>query len=75
MKEGKRIEEVLAENGFVLVPRYNYNETDEEALATIGKAFPDRQIIGIDCRALIKQHGSLHCVTMQLPQNTLSIDE
>jgi len=31
----------------------------------VQKAFPDREIVGIDCRALIKQHGSLHCVTMQ----------
>ena len=31
------------------------------------------EIIGIDCRALIKQHGSLHCVTMQYPQGVLKI--
>lgn len=78
-EEGLRLPATYANfligNGFVLVPTYNHKETDEEALATIGKAFPDRRIIGIDCRALIKQHGSLHCVTMQLPQNTLNIDE
>jgi len=33
--------------------------------------FPDREVIGIDCRALIKQHGSLHCVTMQYPKNVI----
>ena len=78
-EEGLRLPATYANfligNGFVLVPTYNHKETDEEALATIGKAFPDRRIISIDCRALIKQHGSLHCVTMQLPQNTLNIDE
>jgi agmatine/peptidylarginine deiminase len=31
----------------------------------IGEAFPDREIVGIDCCAVIKQHGSLHCCTMQ----------
>ena len=41
---------------------------DAEALAQIAVAFPDREIIGIDCRALIRQHGSLHCVTMQYPK-------
>ena len=30
-------------------------------------AFPKHEIVGVDCRALIKQHGSLHCVTMQYP--------
>ncbi|MDY5813215.1 MAG: agmatine deiminase family protein, partial [Bacteroides sp.] len=33
-----------------------------------------REIIGIDCRALIKQHGSLHCVTMQYPQGVIRLD-
>jgi agmatine/peptidylarginine deiminase len=27
--------------------------------------------VGIDCRALICQHGSLHCATMQLPKGAL----
>jgi agmatine deiminase len=40
-------------------------------LVAIGEAFPGRQIIGIDCLPLIQQHGSLHCVTMQLPKGTL----
>jgi agmatine deiminase len=38
----------------------------------VQQAFPDREIIGIDCRALIIQHGSLHCVTMQFPEGVLS---
>lgn len=52
-------------NGAVLVPTYNQPDLDQEAISTIGKAFPDREIIGIDCRAVIRQHGSLHCCTMQ----------
>jgi len=57
-------------NGAVLVPTYD-DPNDEAALAAIGQAFPGREIIGIDCRPLILQHGSLHCVTMQLPKGTL----
>lgn len=57
-------------NGAVLVPIYN-DPSDSQALETVGKAFPDREIIGIDCSALILQHGSLHCVTMQIPQGVL----
>ncbi|MDR1682661.1 MAG: agmatine deiminase family protein, partial [Candidatus Symbiothrix sp.] len=40
---------------------------DEMAKAVLQLAFPEREIIGIDCLPLIKQHGSLHCVTMQMP--------
>lgn len=58
-------------NKAVLIPTYN-DPADISAIKAVGKAFPDREIIGIDCRALIKQHGSLHCITMQLPQGVLS---
>lgn len=61
----------LVINGAVLVPTYN-DPADSAALAMIGLAFPGREIIGIDCRTLIRQHGSLHCVTMQLPKGTLA---
>lgn len=57
----------LIVNGAVLVPTYNQKEKDDEALAQLQKAFPDREIVGIDCRVLIIQHGSLHCSTMQYP--------
>jgi agmatine deiminase len=61
----------LVINGAVLVPTYN-DGNDAAALAALQLAFPDRRIIGIDCRPLILQHGSLHCITMQLPKGTLS---
>lgn len=54
-------------NNAVLVPTYR-DKQDAVALKAISKAFPNRQIIGIDCLPLIAQHGSLHCVTMQLPK-------
>ena len=53
-------------NGAVLVPVYN-DPHDDEALAIFKMLFPGREIIGIDCSVLIRQHGSLHCVTMQFP--------
>ncbi|MDR2473537.1 MAG: agmatine deiminase family protein [Tannerella sp.] len=51
-------------NGAVLVPFYGC-QSDEVAAATLQTAFPDREIVGIDCKVLLRQHGSLHCVTMQ----------
>ena len=55
----------LVVNGAVLVPTYAQPDLDAEAMRTIGQAFPDREIVGIDCRAVIRKHGSLHCCTMQ----------
>jgi agmatine/peptidylarginine deiminase len=60
----------LVMNGAVLVPIYG-TDLDAIALEQVGKAFPDREIVGVDCQALIRQHGSLHCVTMQYPSIVL----
>ena len=72
--EGERLPATYANflviNGAVLVPTYR-DRNDEAALKAVGTAFPGREIIGIDCLPLILQHGSLHCVTMQLPKGTL----
>lgn len=53
----------------VLYPTYAQPDNDARAAEVLKTAFPDSEIVGIDCRALIKQHGSLHCVTMQYPSN------
>jgi len=60
----------LVINGAVLVPTYN-DPADSLALEVVGKAFADREIIGIDCSTLILQHGSLHCITMQIPEGVI----
>lgn len=63
----------LIMNKVVLVPTYAQPEKDALALKNIQKAFPEREIIGVDCRALIRQHGSLHCATMQFPREVFRI--
>jgi agmatine deiminase len=60
----------LVINGAVLVPTYA-DPKDAEALAAVAEGFPGRRVVGIDCAPLILQHGSLHCVTMQLPRGVL----
>lgn len=57
----------LIMNGAVLVPTYN-SAKDKKAIEILQSVFPDREIVGIDCCVLVKQHGSLHCVTMQYPK-------
>lgn len=50
-------------NGAILVPTYGEKE-DTQALNIFKNTFKDKDIIPINCSTLIKQHGSLHCVTM-----------
>lgn len=62
----------LVINEAVLVPTYGQSDLDAEAIRIIGEAFPDREIIGINCLPVIWQHGSLHCCTMQYYTSPLS---
>ncbi len=57
----------LVINGAVIVPVYGQSDLDEEACATIGNAFPGREIIPVDATIIIRQHGSIHCLAMQYP--------
>ena len=58
-------------NEAVIVPTYGQKDKDEEAMATIAKAFSGREITSIDARIIIRQHGSIHCLTMQYPENVI----
>jgi len=69
--EGERLPATYANflfvNGGVLVPVYGVKE-DKEAIQIFKQTFPKRRIVPIDCSVLVRQHGSLHCVTMQFAQ-------
>lgn len=58
-------------NGAVLAPAYA-DPADAKAEAVLAEAFPDREIVMIDCRPVIRGFGSLHCITMQLPIGTIA---
>ena len=74
--EGERLPATYANflvmNEAVLYPTYAQPEKDRQAAQVLVKAFPGKEIVGVDCRALIQQHGSLHCVTMQYPESVCS---
>ena len=61
----------LVINGAVLVPAYG-DVADAPAARMIGEAFPGREIVPVPCRPLIWQNGSLHCITMQLPESLVA---
>ena len=69
--EGRRLAASYANflivNGAVLMPGYD-DPADAVAVAVLEQAFPGRQIVSVPCRPLIWQNGSLHCLTMQVPQ-------
>lgn len=57
----------LVSHRAVYLPVYSQPANDLLAEQTLKIVYPDHEIVPVDCRALIRQHGSLHCVTMQLP--------
>ncbi len=75
--EGNRLPATYANflilNDAVLMPTYDQPRKDRLAAQILKIAFPNHTIETVDCRALIEQHGSLHCATMQLPYEILSV--
>lgn len=67
--EGERLPATYANFLFVnhalLVPTYG-DSNDCLALQILQNALPHLEVIGVDCQTLIRQHGSLHCVSMQI---------
>ena len=71
VREGLRLPASYANfyiaNHCVLCPTFA-DPSDETALATLQKCFPDRRVIGIDCRELVWGLGTFHCLTQQQPK-------
>ena len=70
MREGLRMPATYANfyiaNTCVLVPTF-VDPADEAALSVLRECFPNRRIVGIDCRELIWGLGAFHCLTQQQP--------
>jgi len=70
VREGLRLPASYANfyiaNSCVLLPTFT-DPNDETALSILRKLFPDRRVIGIDCRELIWGLGTFHCLTQQQP--------
>ena len=70
VREGLRLPASYANfyiaNTCVLVPTFA-DSNDKTALSVLRTLFPDRRVIGIDCRELIWGLGTFHCLTQQQP--------
>lgn len=58
----------------IFMPTYGQEANDRLACQMVRVAFPDHEVIPVDCRTLIKQHGSLHCATMQIPEGIFNLE-
>ena len=58
-------------NKSVICPTYSQPTRDNIAMEVLQRAFPNHNIVGIDASTVVRQHGSLHCLTMQYPEGTL----
>jgi agmatine deiminase len=54
-------------NNVVLVPMFEH-ANDQRALETLGRVFPNRRVVGINCEPLVWGMGTIHCVTQQQPR-------
>ena len=57
-------------NEAILVPTYD-DPADQIAISQLQRCFKNREIIPINCLPVIQWYGSLHCMTMQLPEGIL----
>lgn len=64
----------LVANGVIYMPTYAQPDKDELAMRSIRIAYPEHKVVGVDCRTLLRQHGSLHCATMQIPKGILNFE-
>ncbi|MDE7422066.1 MAG: agmatine deiminase family protein [Muribaculaceae bacterium] len=63
----------LVANGVIFMPTYGQPDKDELAMRSIRIAFPNHKVVGVNCCTLLRQHGSLHCATMQIPHGILKL--
>lgn len=53
-------------NDVVMVPVFGH-KNDKVALKIIEEAFPERKVVGINCREMVHGLGTIHCISQQQP--------
>ncbi len=62
---------VVYANGTLLVPTYPFPDSHgkrQAAFETYQKLLPGWEIVGIDCSVIAPIHGTLHCITLNIPR-------
>ena len=55
-------------NGAILFPTYRQDASAEAAMDVLHQAFPDREILPVDCYDILLEGGALHCLSQQQPE-------
>jgi agmatine/peptidylarginine deiminase len=65
----KTFTNVIYANGTLIMPTYGASELEaqKEAMATFSRLLPDWEVVGVDATTVIKQRGSLRCVSINIP--------
>jgi agmatine deiminase len=56
----------LITNRSVIYPTFDH-PNDRKAESVLATVFPGRNLVGVDCRALVNGLGAIHCITQQQP--------
>lgn len=56
-------------NGAILFPVYRQEASAEAAMHVLHQAFPEREIIPVDCYDILLEGGALHCLSQQQPKS------
>jgi len=54
-------------NGGLVVPVFD-DPHDEEAVATLRRLYPDREVFAFPGREIVLGGGNVHCITQQQPR-------
>jgi agmatine/peptidylarginine deiminase len=64
----KTFTNVIYANGTLIMPTYSSDlEAQKEAMATYARLLPDWEVVGVDATTVIKQRGSLRCLSINIP--------
>lgn len=61
----------LISNGRIIAPQLDPN-TDAQALRELGQIFPRHEVIGVPTREILLGGGNIHCITQQIPSESVS---
>ena len=57
----------LVLNGAILVPTYGQIDREVLVFEILSKCYPEREILGFDCRFILREGGALHCLCQNQP--------
>ncbi|XP_002512017.2 agmatine deiminase isoform X1 [Ricinus communis] len=55
-------------NGGIITPQFGDQKWDDEAVRVLSQAFPNHEVVRIECaREIVLAGGNIHCITQQQP--------